>query len=115
MNYSYYYIQSDENFSKKIERTQLVDFLQSVKELQQKDHQTFQNSTDFQWFDMILTETKDGNFASSDTPIGWVRLIAVVCDENANQNAYIQLFRKIADHFGWQLYKENDDRENELI
>lgn len=115
MSYSYYYIQSDENFSKKIERTQLVDFLQSVKELKQKDHQTFQNSADFKWFDMILAETDDDNFASSDTPNQWVTLIAIVCDENANQDAYIQLFRKIADHLGWQLYKENDDQENELI
>lgn len=115
MCYCYYNIQSDRHFSKKIKRESLIAFLQTIAELQQQSHQTFKNKSDFQWLEMILVQTKDGNYALSEGPNGWVTLIAVVCNENANQNAYIEVFRKIADYLGWQVYQEDNDGENRLI
>lgn len=115
MCYCYYNIQSDKHFSKKIQRESLVAFLQTFAELQQQSHQIFKNKSDFQWLEMILVETNDGNYASSEILNEWVTLIAIVCSENANQNAYIEVFKKIADYLGWQVYQEDDGGENRLI
>ena len=41
-----------------------------------------------------------------DTPNEWVTLIAIVCDENANQDEYMQTFKKIADFLDWNIYQE---------
>ena len=103
--YQYYHIQSDD-FSKKVKRTLLIDFLKSIDELQQQNHQTFKNKNKYQWRKMILVETDNGNYTSSDTPNEWVTLIAIVCDENANQDEYMQTFKKIADFLGWNIYQE---------
>jgi|GEM_PF-1039722 len=114
--YNYYNIQSDLFFTKKIETKTVCDVLLKTNCFKQKNHQTFSNVENFPWVDIVLVETKDGNFAASDKEIQFVTLIAIVCskEQHIDQNVYVKIFSEIAESLNWKLFLETDDdgREN---
>ena len=116
-SYNYYNIQCDEYFSQKLDKSIVVNFLLETKLFQQTSHQKFTNTNKFPWVDIILVETYDGNFASSEIENQFVTLIAIVCSkgQNIDQKIYINAFKKIANQLNWKLYLEEDNDGNENI
>lgn len=115
--YNYYNIQSDEGYTKKVERETLLQILLKSGYFLQKDHQTWGNAENFPWLEIVLVETKDGSFATSEKKLPYVNLIAVVCTKSANidQGVYLKAFLEIAEELNWKLYLEEDDEGNENI
>lgn len=115
--YNYYNIQSDQFYTHKVETKLVCDILLKTNCFIQKDHQTFSNADNFPWAHIVLVETEDGNFATSDTEIKFVTLIAIVCSkgQNTDQTIYLNILSKIAKALNWKLYLEADDDENENI
>ncbi len=115
--YNYYNIQSDAGYTKKVERETLLQILLKSGHFLQKDHQTLVNAENFPWLEMVLVETKDGSFATSEKKLPHVNLIAVVCTKLAtiDQGVYLKAFLKIAEELNWKLYLEEDDEGNENI
>lgn len=115
--YNYYNIQHDEQFSQKLDKAIVVKGLLATKNFLQTNHQSFTNSAKLPWLDMVLVETSNGNFASSDNENQFVNLIAIVCSkgEDIDQKIYIDAFKKIANTLNWKLYLEEDDDGNESI
>ncbi len=115
--YNYYNIQSDENFSQKLDKSVVVKCLSETKFFEQTNHQSFTNTDKFPWVDIVLVETYDGNFASSDEENKFVTLVSIVCSkgQNIDQQIYIDAFKQIANELNWKLYLEADDDGNENI
>ena len=115
--YNYYNIQSDENFSRKLDKSVVVKCLLEKKLFKQTSHQSFKNTDKFPWVDIILVETNDGSFVSSDEENQFVTLVAIVCPKghNIDQQIYIEEFKQIAEELNWKLYLEEDDNGIENI
>lgn len=115
--YNYYNIQFDKQFGQKLPKSNVVNCLLETKLFQQTNHQTFTNSDNFPWVDIILAETYDGNFAASDKENQFVTLIAIVCSkgQEIDQQIYIDTFKQIANRLNWKLYLEEDDAGNKNI
>ena len=115
--YIYYNIQSDKFFSQSKKIEDVISILLRTNYFKQKNHQSFCNSDNFPWVDMILVETKDGKFASSDQKKSFVNLIAIVClkAEEIDQSIYINEFLEIADKLNWKLFLEEDDDGNQNV
>ncbi|MGV3632219.1 MAG: hypothetical protein ACO1O6_13505 [Bacteroidota bacterium] len=115
--YNYYHIQFDEKFGQKLNKTTVVDYLLETGMFRQKNHQTFTNSDSFPWVEIILVETYDGSFSSSEKENQYVTLVAIVCSkgQNIDQQKYIDSFKQIAMKLNWKLYLEEDDDGNENI
>ncbi|NQX40368.1 hypothetical protein SAMN05421820_105248 [Pedobacter steynii] len=115
--YNYYNIQSDEGYTKKVETGIVLQILLKSGYFLQKDHQTLVNAENFPWLEMVLAETEDGSFATSDKKLPYVNLIAVVCTKSAaiDQGVYLKAFLEMAEELNWKLYLEEDDEGNENI
>jgi hypothetical protein len=115
--YNYYNIQSDRQFSKRLDTRTVVDCLLNTKLFKQTGHQTFRNKDKFPWTDIFLTETSNGSFGPSDADLKQVNLIAIVCSkgQDIDQELYINTFKKIAEKLNWTLYLGEDDEGNEDI
>lgn len=115
--YNYYNIQYDEKFGQRLKKSTVVEVLLETKLFRQSNHQTFTNSDEFPWVDIVLVETYDGNFAASEKENQFVTLVAIVCSkrEDLNQQVYIDAFKQIANKLKWKLYLEEDDDGNENI
>jgi hypothetical protein len=115
--YNYYSIQHDEQFSEKHEKSIVVNCILETKKFQQINHQSFTNTDIFPWVEIVLAETYDGNFASSDKENQFVTLVTIVCSkgQNINQQIYVGAFKQIANKLNWKLYLEEDDDGNENI
>lgn len=112
--YNYYNIQSDQFFTEKVEIKTVYDILLKTNCFQQKNHQTFANAPNYPWVDIVLVETKDGNFVTGDKEVQFVTLIAIVCSkgQNIDQSIYLNVFSKIAETLNWKLYLEAGGDEN---
>ena len=115
--YNYYNIQFDKQFRQKLDKSYVVNCLLETKLFKQTNHQTFTNSGNFPWVDIIIVETYDGNFAASDKENQFVTLVAIVCSkkQEIDQQIYINTFKQIANRLNWKLYLEEDDDGNENI
>lgn len=114
--YNYYNIQSDLLFTQKVDAKTVCDILLKTNCFRQENHQSFSNADNFPWVDIVLAETKDGNFATSDKEIEFVTLVAIVCskEQHINQSIYVNVFSKIAETLNWKLYLEADDEYMEI-
>jgi hypothetical protein len=112
--YNYFNIQFDLKFSQKIEKSIVVKCLTDSNLFQQINHQTFRNIEDFPWVEILLVETYDGNYTSSEKENDFVTLIAIVAlKEPVNdQIKYIETFKQIAKSLNWRLFLEQDDEGN---
>jgi len=92
--FNYYNIQYDEKFSQKLDKSVVVKCILETELFKQINHQSFTNSDKFPWVDILLVETYNGNFTSSEKENQFVTLIAIVCSkgENINQYTYIEVF-----------------------
>lgn len=115
--YNYYNIQFDKQFSQKLDKSVVVECLLATKLFKQTDHQTFTNTDEFPWVDIVLVETYDGNFALSDKENPFVTLVAIICSkgQNIDQQIYINTFKQISRKLNCKLYLEQDDDGNEHI
>jgi len=115
--YNYYNIQFDEQFGQKLDKSFVVKCLLETNLFKQTNHQTFTNSKEFPWVDIVLVETYDGNFATSDKENQFVTLVAIVCSkrQDIDQQMYIDTFKQISSRLNWKLYLEEDDEGNENI
>jgi hypothetical protein len=115
--YNYYNIQFDRHFSQKLDKSIVVSYIVETELFKQKNHQSFINSENFMWVDILLVETYDGNFASYDTENQFVTLIAIVCSKgkDTDQQIYLDTFKQIANKLNWKLYLVQDDDGNENI
>ncbi len=115
--YNYYNIQFDEKFSQKLSKVIVVKCLLETGLFNQINHQSFTNSNNFPWVDIIPVETYDDNFAASDLENQFVTLVAIVCSkkQDLDQQIYIDTFQQIANKLNWKLYLETDDEGNENI
>ncbi len=115
--YNYYNIQSDLSFSQKKSTKTVVDIILQTKYFKQNGNQNFSNADGFPWVDLVLVETKDGNFAVKEKEIPFINLIAIVCSkrEGVDQTLYIKTFLEIAIALNWKLYLEEDDEGNENV
>lgn len=115
--YNYYNIQFDKNFSQKLNKSVVVKSLLETKFFKQTNHQSFTNVNKFPCVDIVLVETYDGNYSSSDKENQFVTLVAIVCSkgQHIDQEVYIDAFKKIANQLKWKLYLEEDDEGNENI
>jgi len=115
--YNYYNIQSDRQFSQRVETKIVIRCLRDTKLFKQTDHQSFRNNDTFPWTDIFLTETSDGGFESDNNELQYINLIAIVCSkgDNIDQQLYINAFKKVAAKLNWKLYLEQDDEGNENI
>lgn len=112
--YNYFNIQFDLKFSQKIEKSIVVKYLTDSNLFQQINHQTFRNSKDFPWVEILLIETYDGNYTSSEKENDFVTLIAIVSSKEQvnDQIKYIETFKQIALSLNWRLFLEEDDVGN---
>jgi hypothetical protein len=112
--YNYFNVQFDLNFSQKIEKSIVVKYLTDINLFQQINHQTFRNSEDFPWVEILLIETYDGNYSTSEKENEFVTLIAIVTSKEQvnNQEKYIETFKQIALSLNWRLFLEEDDEGN---
>lgn len=115
--YNYYNIQSDLSYSGRIEIERIVSILLETACFVQKDHQSFCNSDSFPWLELTLTNSDNGNFASSDRRIKYINLISIVClkGKDIDTKLYTDVFGIIANSLSWKLYLEEDDDGNENI
>ncbi|SHG92850.1 hypothetical protein SAMN04488522_108263 [Pedobacter caeni] len=115
--YNYYNIQSDEGYTKNVARERLLQLFLNTGNFLQKDHQTLGNADHFPWLEIVLAETKDGSFATSEREVPDVNLIAIVCAKGAHidQQVYLKIFLEIAGALSWKLYLEEDDEGNEDV
>lgn len=115
--FNYYNIQCDENFSQKLDKSIVIKCLLETKFFKQTNHQSFTNTDIFPWVDILLVETYDGNYSSSDKENEFVTLVAIVCSKgkNIDQQIYIDAFKEIANKLNWKLYLEEDDDRNENV
>ncbi len=115
--YNYYNIQFDEKFSQKLSKAIVVNCVLETGLFNQINHQSFRNSNNFPWVDIILVETYDGNYAASDIENQFVNLVAIVSSKNPDldQQIYIDTFKQIANKLNWKLYLETDGEGNENI
>ena len=115
--YNYYNIQSDLNFSQKVETEKVIQLLLGTNCLVQKNHQSFQNSEKFPWLDITITMIEDGNFSSVEKPLNCINLISIVCTKSSDtdQSVYTNLFLIIANNLNWKLFLEEDDCGNENV
>ncbi len=115
--YNYYNIQCDGQFSQKLDKSIVVNCLLETNFFQQTNHQSFTNADKFPWVEIVLVETYDGNFASSEKENQFVTLLTIVCSkgQNIDQQKYIDAFKQIANKLNWKLYLEEDDDGNENI
>lgn len=115
--YNYYNIQFDTNFYQRLNKSTVVEALLDTNLFRQKNHQTFTNSEEFPWVDIVVVETYDGKFTATEEENQYVTLIAIVCSkgQDINQQIYIDTFKLIANKLNWKLYLERDDDENENI
>jgi len=115
--YNYYKIQFDEKFGQRLDKLTVVNALSETNLFKQTNHQTFTNSDEFPWVDIVLAETYNGDFASSEKENQFVSLVAIVCSkgQDVNQQVYIDAFRQIANKLKWKLYLEKDDDGNENV
>ena len=115
--YNYYNIQFDLRFSQKLKKEIVVKSLLETNMFTQTNHQTFTNSSEFPWVDIVVIETYDGNFMASEKINEYATLIAIVCSkgEELDQSVYINTFKSIAEKIKWKLYLEEDDEGNENI
>lgn len=115
--YSYYNIQSDENYSQKLARDIVIELLLATKVFEQNDHQSFTNTDNFPWTEIGIYKTDNGNFSASKNEDSFINLISIVCSkgQNIDQNIYIETFKAVAIRLGWTLYLEQDDNETIAI
>lgn len=115
--YNYYNIQSDESYTGKVQTEIVLQLFLKSGNFLLKDHQTLGNADHFPWVEIVLVETKDGSFATSEKKLPYTNLIAVVCTKSANtdQQVYLKSFLAIAEELNWKLYLEEDDEGNENI
>jgi hypothetical protein len=115
--YNYYNIQSDEAYTKNVATEIVLQLFLKTGDFLQKDHQTLGNADHFPWLEVVLAETKDGSFATSEKELPDVNLIAIVCANgpHIDQQVYLKTFLKIAGTLGWKLYLEEDDEGNEDV
>ena len=115
--YNYYNLQFDEKYGQTLKKSTVVDAFLETKLFRQTNHQTFTNSDEFPWVDIVLAETYDGNFVASEKELQFVTLVAIVCSkgQDVNQQLCIDTFRQIARKLNWKLYLEEDDDGNENI
>lgn len=114
--YNYYNIH-DEGYTKKVETEIVLQIFLKTGYFLQKDHQTLGNAENFPWVEIVLVETKDGSFATSEKMLPYINLIAVVCTKSpdTDQQVYLKTFLEIAEELNWKLYLEEDDEGNEDI
>lgn len=75
--YNYYNIQFDEIFSQKLSKLIIINCLLETGLFNQINHQSFTNSNNFPWVDIIPVETYDGNYVASDLEnqfVNWLQL-----------------------------------------
>ena len=115
--YNYYNIQSDESYTEKVETEIILQLFLKSGHFLRKDHQTLVNAENFPWLEIVLVETKDGSFFTSEKKLPYINLIAVVCAKSPNidQQIYLKTFLEIAEELNWKLYLEEDDEGNENI
>ena len=115
--YNYYNIQSDISFSENIDLETAVAALLQTNCFKQINHQNFSNVEHFPWTEIMLTESKDGNFAVAKKEVPFINLIAIVCSKgiNVDESIYVDAFSKIAKSLNWKLYLEEDDYGNENV
>lgn len=115
--YNYYNIQSDESYTEKVETEIVLQLFLKSGHFLRKDHQTLVNADNFPWVEIVLVETKDGSFFTSEKKLACINLIAVVCAKSPNidQQVYLKTFLEIAEELNWKLYLEEDDEGNENV
>jgi hypothetical protein len=116
-SYNYYRIQSDQFFTQKVETEFVTNIILQTDCFKQKNHQSFSNANNFPWVDLVLADTNDGNFATSNKEIQFVTLIAIVCSkgQDTDQAIYLKTFSEIAEALNWKLYLEDDENEDAEI
>ena len=115
--YNYYNIKFDEKFSQKLPKQTIIKTLLETNDYIQKSHQEFTNSEIFPWVYIILVETEDGNFTSSQVENQFVSLIAIISSKgkDIDQTKYIESFKNVANKLNWKLFLEEDDEGNQNI
>ena len=76
--YNYYNIQFDERFSQRLDKAIVVEAMLELNLFVQTSHQCFRNASHYPWVEIVLVETEDGSFASSEEENLSVTLIAIV-------------------------------------
>ena len=111
--YNYYNIQFDERFSQRLDKAIVVEAMLELNLFVQTSHQCFRNASHYPWVEIVLVETEDGSFASSEEENLSVTLIAIVCSkgQDIDQQIYIDAFIHIAKKLNWRFYLEADDDE----
>lgn len=115
--YNYYNIKFDEKFSQKLSKQTIIKTLLETNNYIQKNHQEFTNSEIFPWVYIVLVETEDGNFNSSQVENQFVSLIAIISSKgkDIDQTKYIESFKNVANKLNWKLFLEEDDEGNQNI
>jgi hypothetical protein len=115
--YEYYEIKYDTSYSQKAERIKVVKAILDTGMFKQTNHQTFKSKKRSPWTDLLIVETKDGSYSSSDRVNQFVNLITIVClDESSiEQEKYIPIFLRIAHQLNWKLYLTRDENGNEDV
>lgn len=115
--YNYYHIQSDEGYTKNVDTETLLQLFLKTGHFLQKDHQTLVNADHFPWLEIVLAETKDGSFSTSEKRLFYINLIAIVCAKgpHIDQQVYLKVFLEVAGELNWKLYLEEDDDGNEEV
>lgn len=115
--YNYYCIQFDKCFSQKLDKAFVIECLLATNLFKQTGQQTFTNIDKSTWINIVLSDTDDGNYSSSNSENQFVTLIAIICSkgQNIDQQIYIETFLQITSKLKWKLYLEEDDNGNEYI
>src|SRR6478736_2561224 len=99
--YNYYNIQRDKILFQKTDTGKVVSIVLKTNCFIQRNHQSFTNVETFPWVDIIIVETTDGNFSTTDEPFPQTNLITIVCSKAEDQSVYKNVFLNIAEQLSW--------------
>lgn len=118
--YYYFFIRSDEQYSRSTDTSELSSFIIRDLGLVQEDPVSFNASESLPWLRLTLVraDPKSGNYGRTchDPWPEKVNLVSLVGSKRSgDRESYVALLTRIAELLQWELIEEEDDDENEDV
>ncbi len=108
----YLTIRSDADYSSFVETACLVNFLNTLPELQQTGAIAFESASGQPWVSVILAEcSPSGNYASSEEFCLKINVVELVCSSPEHAAWYQWLAGRIASFLGWSAFEDQNERQ----
>jgi len=110
-----YYNLYDYNFSTEYNYKIIVKTILENECFEQKSQNSFGNKNGYQWIDISIGYTKDGNYHIDNKKINKINILPITTLKKDDQSIHIKHLLRIANKLNWKLFLEQDDLGNENI